>query len=105
MTSKPAGVALLDSRTWRMQTLDPDASRFVADGPHLLALDARAVKVFTTDGILRKAIPFDARVLYAQVFDSLAYIWTQTAVTIVDLDADAVAAVLPSPPLSLIGPG
>jgi hypothetical protein len=104
-TSKPAGVALLDTRTWRMQMLDPEANRFVAEGGHLLALEARAVKVFTTDGVLHQAIPFDAAVLYAQVFDGLAYVWTQKSVTIVDLDANAVVTSLPSPPLFLIGPG
>jgi hypothetical protein len=103
-TSKPAGVALLDTHTWRIQTLDPDASGFLAEGRYVLVLEARAVKVFTTDGALRHAIPFDAGILYAQVFDGLAYVWTQKSVTIVDLDADAVVAVLPRPALYLVGP-
>lgn len=104
-TSTPAGVALLDTHTWRMQTLDPAASGFVAEGRYLLALEARAVKVFTTDGVLRKAIPFGTGILYAQLFDGVAYVWAQKTVTIVDLDANAVVTSLPSPQLYLIGPG
>jgi hypothetical protein len=104
VTAKPAGVALLDTRTWRMQTLDPAAGGFVADGNYLLALERRVVKAFTTDGALRATIPATDGVLYAQLFDDLAYVWTQKSVTIVDLDADAVVATLPAPRLYLIGP-
>jgi hypothetical protein len=102
-TTKPAGVALLDTHTWRMQMLDPDASGFVADNTHLLALKARAVEVFTTDGVRRMTIPIDGGFLYAQVFDGLAYLSTQKSVTVVDLDAGAVVATLPRPQLFLIG--
>jgi hypothetical protein len=105
VTPKPGGVALLDTRTWRMQTLDAAASGFVADGDYLLALEARAVKAFTTDGTLRATIPAAGGVLYAQLFDGLAYVWTQKSVTIVDLDAGAVVATLARPALYLIGPG
>jgi hypothetical protein len=105
VTAKPAGVALLDTRTWRMQTLDPAASGFVADGNYLLALERRVVKAFTTDGALRTTIPAAGGVLYAQLFDGLAYVWTQKSVTIVDLDAGGVVATLARPQLYLIGPG
>jgi hypothetical protein len=104
VAAKPSGVALLDTRTWRMQTLDPAANGFVAEGKYLLALEARTVKAFTTDGALRATIPAAGGVLYAQLFDGLAYVWTQKSVTIVDLDAAAVVATLPAPPLYLIGP-
>jgi hypothetical protein len=50
-TSKPGGVALLDTHTWRMQMLDRNANGFVADGTHLLALEARAVKVHDGRGV------------------------------------------------------
>jgi hypothetical protein len=86
-----------------MQMLDPDASGFVADNTHLLALKARAVEVFTTDGVRRMTIPIDGGFLYAQVFDGLAYLSTQKSVTVVDLDAGAVVATLPRPQLFLIG--
>jgi hypothetical protein len=105
VTAKPAGVALLDTRTWRMQTLDPAAGGFVADGNYLLALERRVVKAFTTDGALRTTIPAAGGVLYAQLFDGLAYVWTQKYVTIVDLDAGAVVATVARPQLYLIGPG
>jgi hypothetical protein len=105
VTAKPAGVALLDTRTWRMQTLDPAAGGFVADGNYLLALERRVVKAFTTDGALRTTIPAAGGVLYAQLFDGLAYVWTQKSVTIVDLDAGAVVATVARPQLYLIGPG
>ena len=103
-TSKPAGVALLDTRTWRTRTLDPDASGFIADDPYLLVLKTRAVEAFTTDGVLRMTIPLAASLLYAQLFDGLAYVWTQKSVTIVDLDAAAVVATLLAPRLYLVGP-
>jgi hypothetical protein len=103
--AKPAGVALVDTRTWRIQTLDPTANGFVADGNYLLALEARGVKAFTTDGALRATIPAAGGVLYAQLFDGLAYVWTPKSVTIVDLDAGAVVATLERPHLYLIGPG
>jgi hypothetical protein len=87
-----------------MQMLDRNANGFVADGTHLLALEARAVKVFTTDGVLRMTIPATG-LLYAQVFDGLAYVWTRQSVTIVDLDTHAVVGTLRRPQLYLIGFG
>jgi len=105
VTASPAGVALLDTRTWRMQTLDSAANGFVADGSYLLALEARAVKAFATDGALRATIPAAGGVLYAQLFDGLAYVWTQKSVTIFDLDAGALVSTLARPALYLIGPG
>ena len=104
-TSKPAGVALLDTHTWRMQRLDANASSFVADGKYMLVTKAGAVEVFTMDGVMRMTVPAAGGVLYAQVFDGLAYVWTPKSVTIVDLDATAVVATVTRPGLFLIGPG
>jgi hypothetical protein len=101
--STPAGVALLDTTTWRTQVLDAQAAGFVTDGTYVLALKLHTVEAFTKDGVLRLSLPVNDALLYAQVFDGMAYVWTDTSVTVVDLDAARVVAKLPRPELYLVG--
>jgi hypothetical protein len=102
-TWAPAGVALLDTRTWTSQMLDSAAPSFTASGGAVLVASSGALSRYDVDGTprYRTAIPDGDG--WVQVFGDYAYAWTANWVTIVDMRSGGIEATLAKPSLYLIG--
>jgi hypothetical protein len=101
-TWTPAGVALLDTRTWRSRMLDADSGSFTATSDAVLVAGKGALTAYDLDGAVRYRIAIPAGNAYAQVLGDHVYVWTAEHVTIADVRSGGVAATLPKPSLYLI---
>ena len=98
----PAGVALLDTRTWASQMLDAGARSFAASADGLFIVRTGLLSVYKLDGTLRYTVAVPAGDAFVQVFGNYAYVWGAERVAIVDVRSGTVLATLPKPSLYLI---
>jgi hypothetical protein len=101
-TWSPAGVALLDTRTWTSRMLDPGASSFTISANGVLVPANGTLSAYDIDGTLRYRVPLPAGNPYVSIFGEYAYVWTTDTVTTVDLKSGSVVATLPKPSLYLV---
>ena len=101
-TSRAAGVAVLDTRSWRVQMLDPDSAGFAFDNDAVVTWSGKGISTFATDGSLRFSLDVEDGLAYAQAFNGLAYVWSNKRVTIVDLSSGAVLQSMQRPALYLL---
>ena len=101
-TWSPAGVALLDTRTWTSRMLDADAATFTMNTNAVLVPASGALSAYGIDGALRYKVPLPAGNPYISVFGDYAYAWMTATVTLIDLKSGSVVATLPKPALYLV---
>lgn len=116
---QPAGLQVVDTRTWNLRTLDRDATSFeIADGQILATgwrLDAQrraigiGLAVYATDGVKRFQLFAGEHAWPAEVVDGRAYVMVESAqdkLHIVDLVTGTVTGVRePVLPKLLLGTG
>lgn len=85
--TRPAGLLVVDTRSWRVRTLDRDASHFVREGDLLLATGSVGLTAYGLDGAKRFAVFDGIQAFVAEVYDGRAYVWVrgQEPLRIVDL--------------------
>jgi len=98
----PAGVAVVDTVSWRMRMLERASTGFDADGDAIVVWKGKAVEAFATSGAPLFSLPIDDGPAYVQVFDGTAYIWGEKRVTIVDVASGTVITSIPRPALYLL---
>jgi hypothetical protein len=98
----PAGVALLDTRTWTSRMLDPGAASFTMSANGVLVPASGVLSAYDMDGALRYRVSLPAGTPYISVFGDYAYAWTAEKVALVDLRSGSVVATLPKPALYLV---
>jgi len=103
VTWAPAGVAIVDTRTWQSRMIDPTAGGFAVGEGTLLLSTAHVVNAYETDGTLRFSTAIDDKVGYAVAFGGYEYVWGEQRATILDLQSGAVVAAIPNPHLYVIG--
>ena len=84
---RPAGLHVIDTRDWRVRTLDGQASAFVAAGGMLLTGDSRGLTAYSPDGGERFRVLDGRRVEIVASAGSLAYVRTrpEPALQVVDV--------------------
>ena len=84
---RPAGLHVIDTRDWRVRTLDGQASAFVAAGGMLLTGDSRGLTGYAPDGGERFRVLDGRRVEIVASAGSLAYVRTrpESALQVVDV--------------------
>jgi hypothetical protein len=98
----PAGVAVVDTVSWRLRMLDRASTGFDADGDAIVLWKDNTIEAFATNGAPLFSLPIDDGPAYAQVFDATAYVWGERRVTIVDVASGTVIASIPRPALYLL---
>lgn len=101
-TWAPAGVAVLDTRTWSSRVLDPGAGYFSATRDGVLVTRNGFLSEYTSDGTLRFRVPIQKGDAYASVVGDYAYVWTVDKVTLVNLRDGTVVCTLPNPSLFIV---
>jgi hypothetical protein len=101
-TWSPAGVAVVDTRSWRIRMLEPASTGFDAEGDAIVLWKSNTVEAFATNGAPLFSLPIEDGPAYAQVFGRTAYVWGDKRVTIVDLDSGTVIGAIPRPALYLL---
>ena len=101
-TWTPAGVALLDTRTWSSRMLDPAAAGFTVSGDSVLIPRDGSLTAYSADGSVRYRTAIPVGNAYASVFGDYAYVSTEARVTIVDLASGAVVGTVANPSLYLV---
>lgn len=100
---EPAGVHLIDTRSWQRRTLAPRAQWFAVSGQTLVVQLAAGLAVFGPDGVERMRVP--GRFGGVQAIDGRAYAWRDgVAILVVDLETGATSSVAVDRPLTLLGP-
>lgn len=104
---RPAGLLLVDTRSWTMRTVDPDATSFVLAGDLLLATGADGLSAYGRDGVRRFRLFDGEQAWVARVHAGRAYVGTrQQLVRIVDLSTGRVVGDRTDPlPQLLVGAG
>lgn len=102
-TWSPAGVALLDTRTWTSRMLDSRAASFSMGAGSVLVPTSGALSAYDIEGTLRYRVPLPTGNTYISVFGDYAYAWATETVTLVDLKSGSVVATLPKPALYVVG--
>ncbi len=72
--TRPAGLSLVDTRTWTVRVLDPDANSFVTASGLLLAVGPTGLAAFGVDGELRFRLFEGKPAWVVQVYGGLAYV-------------------------------
>jgi hypothetical protein len=105
---RPAGLLLVDTRSWTVQTVDPDATSFVLAGDLMLATGLKAgLTAYGRDGEKRYQL-LDGRQAWVElVHDGHAYVGAnQQPIRIVDLGTGRVIGDRTAPlPSLLVGAG
>jgi hypothetical protein len=103
---RPAGVMLVDTRTWRARTVDPDATELTVAGNVLLATGRTGLAAYDLDGTRRFDLFGGELVWLAGVADGRAYVGGGSnpdgPLRIVDLARGAVVGERPQPLPSLV---
>jgi hypothetical protein len=103
---RPAGLLLVDTRSWTMRTVDPGASSFVVAGKLLLAMGSDGLAAYTHDGETQFRLFEGEQAWVARVHDGLAFVGTREKLRIVDLAAGRVIGERADPlPELLVGAG
>jgi hypothetical protein len=79
MRTQPAGLLVVDTRTWRVRTLDRGASAFVLEGGLLLATGSGGFAGYDLDGAKRFALFDGLQAFVAEVYRGRAYVWVTRA--------------------------
>jgi hypothetical protein len=98
----PAGVAVVDTVSWRLRMLDRASTGFDADGDAILVWKDNTIEAFATNGAPLFSLPIDDGPAYVQVFNGTAYVWGEKRVTIVDVASGTVITSIPRPALYLL---
>jgi hypothetical protein len=98
----PAGLKLVDTRSWTSQTVDTKASWFAAAAGSVLVVAGGSVTAYELDGTVRYRLPVSSAQAYVDVHGRYAYVWDAGTVSVVDSASGAVAATLPKPDLWLV---
>jgi hypothetical protein len=112
---RPAGLAVVDTTSWKVQTIDPDAMSFTRADDLLVATGGRwddkanreigiGLSVYGLDGTLRVRL-FDGRQAWAQVYRGRAFVSLGGGQTlrVVDLARGAITGMRSAIPLLLLG--
>jgi hypothetical protein len=103
-TWKPIGVSVIDTASWGLRMLDPEASGFNRLPEGLFVVRNQAFTMYDLDGRARFTVSFDEPVDYVQAVGKYAYGWGHArTMTIVDLSSGEVVAQIPKPDLWLVG--
>jgi hypothetical protein len=98
----PAGLKLLDTRSWASQTVDTKASWFATSQGSVLAVAAGRVTAYGADGGVRYRLPVASPNAYVDIHGAYVYVWDAKTVTVVDAASGAVAAAMAKPDVWLI---
>jgi hypothetical protein len=99
----PAGLQLVDTRSWTSQTVDKKASWFAATPDSVLVVAGGRVTAYGLDGAVRYRLPVASAQAYVDVHGTYAYVWEAKTVSVVDAASGAVAATMAKPDLWLVG--
>jgi hypothetical protein len=103
-TWKPIGVSVVDTASWSVRTVDPDASGFTRTPTGLIILRNGTLTGYDLDGRTRFTVSFDEPVDYVQAVGGYVYAWGHArTTTIVDPSTGEVVARVPKPSLWLLG--
>jgi hypothetical protein len=104
---RPAGLLLVDTRSWTVRTLDPDATSFVLAGDLLLATGADGLSAYGRDGARRFRLFDGSQTWVDRVHAGRAYVGTrEQLLRIVDLSTGKVVGKRTDPlPELLVGAG
>jgi hypothetical protein len=102
----PAGLRILDTRSWSSLLVDPKASWFASSADAVLVVAGGRLTAYDLDGGVRYRLPVASpQTAYADVHGRYAYLWDEDTVRVLDAASGAVAATLPKPDLWLVPGG
>ena len=101
-TWSPAGLAVLDTRTWMSRILDVTANYFTTAGDSVLVAGNGALTAYDRDGDRRYTVSIPVGNAYVSVFGDYAYAWSSETVTLLDVRSGSVVASLPKPSFYLV---
>lgn len=100
---EPAGVYVVDTRSWQRRMLAPEAWWFAVSGRSLVVPLETALAVYGPDGVERLRVP--GRFGWVEAAGGRAYAWQEGGtVLVVDLGTGATSTVAVDRPLTLLGP-
>jgi hypothetical protein len=101
----PAGLKLIDTRSWASQTVDTKASWFVPNHDSVVVVVGGRVTAYGLDGGVRYRFPVASAHAYVDVHSAYVYIWDAKTVTVVDAESGAVVGTIAKPDLWLVSDG
>ncbi len=101
-TWAPAGLTLIDTRSWGSRLVDAHASWFVPRGDTVLAVSNGSVTAYDLDGAARYRVPVASTTAFVEAYGDYAYVWEDKTVTVLDASSGAVIGTMPKPSLWLV---
>jgi hypothetical protein len=100
-TWSPAGVVLIDTRSWTSRVVDPQGSWFVPDAGALLIVAGGRLTAYELAGGVRYGLPV-ASGAFVERFGDYAYVWDEKSVTVLDARTGTALRTMPKPELWLV---
>jgi hypothetical protein len=97
----PAGLAILDTRSWTSRVVDSTASWFITSSDSIVVVAGGRLSVYDRDGSVRWRIAVTAQA-YADVHGPYVYLWDGDTVRVLDGASGATVTTLPKPDLWLV---
>jgi hypothetical protein len=98
----PAGLQLIDTRSWTSQTVDKKASWFATTSDSVLVVAGGSVTAYGLDGAVRYRLPGASSQAYVDVHGRYAYIWDGKTVSVVEAASGTVVATMSRPDAWLV---
>lgn len=101
-TWAPAGLTLIDTRSWESRLVDARASWFVPRRDAILVVSNGNLTAYNLDGAARYRVPVASTTAFVEAYGDYAYVWEDKTVRVLDASSGAVVATMPKPSLWLV---